>query len=104
MRSIVYSRSGSVDVLRLVERDLPEPGPDEVRVWVAVSGVNPTDWKSRANGPVGFAEVTPNQDGAGTLGSQDDSPTGSEGQAPTKHTVSWPCTRSNNHSLRFRNG
>ena len=67
MRSIVYSQSGSPDVLRLVERDIPEPGPGEVRVRVAVSGVNPTDWKSRANGPMEFAEVTPNQDGAGTV-------------------------------------
>ncbi|MBW4032946.1 MAG: NADPH:quinone reductase [Acidobacteria bacterium] len=67
MRSIVYSQSGSPDVLRLVERDVPEPGPGEVRVRVAVSGVNPTDWKSRANGPMEFAEVTPNQDGAGTV-------------------------------------
>ncbi len=67
MRSIVYSQPGSPDVLRLVERDIPEPGPGEVRVRVAVSGVNPTDWKSRANGPLEFAEVTPNQDGAGTV-------------------------------------
>lgn len=67
MRSIVYSQSGSPDVLRLVERDIPEPGPGEVRVRVAVSGVNPTDWKSRQNGPVEFVEVTPNQDGAGTV-------------------------------------
>ncbi len=67
MRSIVYSQPGSPDVLRLVERDIPEPGPGEVRVRVAVSGVNPTDWKSRANGPMEFAEVTPNQDGAGTV-------------------------------------
>ena len=67
MRSIVYSRSGSSDVLQLVERDIPTPGPGEVRVRVAVSGVNPTDWKSRANGPLEFSEITPNQDGAGTV-------------------------------------
>ena len=38
---------------------------------VAVSGVNPTDWKSRGgNGPgegPAFPEVVPNQDGAGTV-------------------------------------
>jgi NADPH2:quinone reductase len=67
MRSIVYSQPGTPDVLRLVERDIPHPGPGEVRVRIAVSGVNPTDWKSRANGPLEFAEVTPNQDGAGTV-------------------------------------
>ena len=67
MRSIVYSQSGSSDVLQLVEREIPTPGPGEVRVRVAVSGVNPTDWKSRANGPLEFSEITPNQDGAGTV-------------------------------------
>jgi NADPH2:quinone reductase len=67
MRSIVYTQPGSPNVLILVNRDIPEPGPGEVRVRVAVSGVNPTDWKSRQNGPVEFAEVTPNQDGAGTV-------------------------------------
>ena len=67
MRSIIYSQPGTTDVLQLVERATPEPGPSEVRVRVAVSGVNPTDWKSRANGPLEFPEVTPNQDGAGTV-------------------------------------
>lgn len=67
MRSIVYSQPGSPSVLQLVEREIPEPGTGEVRVRVAVSGVNPTDWKSRSNGPVEFDEVTPNQDGAGII-------------------------------------
>ena len=53
----------------MVERDVPEPGAGEVRVRVAVSGVNPTDWKSRSErgGPPAFPEVVPNQDGAGTI-------------------------------------
>ena len=67
MRSIIYSQPGSPDVLQLVEREIPQPGPGEVRVRIAVSGVNPTDWKSRANGQLEFPEVTPNQDGAGTV-------------------------------------
>jgi len=46
MRSIVYTATGPSSVLTLVERDIPEPGPGEVRV--IVSGVNPTDWKRRA--------------------------------------------------------
>jgi NADPH2:quinone reductase len=53
--------------LRLVERPVPEPGPGEVRVAIAVSGVNPTDWKGRRSGPAPFPEVVPNQDGAGTI-------------------------------------
>jgi NADPH:quinone reductase len=56
-------------VLRVVERPIPEPGPGEVRVAVRVSGVNPTDWKSRSGrrGPLPFPELVPNQDGAGTV-------------------------------------
>ena len=67
MRAVVYSERGGPDVLRLVERPVPEPGPGEVRVAVTVSGVNPTDWKGRRSGPQPFAEVVPNQDGAGTI-------------------------------------
>ncbi|MGY1603184.1 NADPH:quinone reductase [Geodermatophilus sp. SYSU D00815] len=67
MRAISYSRSGGPDVLELVERPLPEPGPGEVRVRVAFSGVNPTDWKSRAGTDPGAGGQIPNQDGAGTV-------------------------------------
>ena len=71
MKSIVYRVTGDSSVLELVERPVPEPGPGEVRVNVAVSGVNPTDWKSRVGSKPGddlpFAEISPNQDGAGTV-------------------------------------
>jgi NADPH2:quinone reductase len=71
MRSIVYSQPGDSSVLSLVDRDVQEPGPGEVRVRVVVSGVNPTDWKARAGGTYGdglpFPEITPNQDGAGVV-------------------------------------
>jgi NADPH2:quinone reductase len=70
MRSIVYTESGDASVLQLVERDVPAPGPGEVRVRVVVSGVNPTDWKSRrgsGSGAGGGAEFVPNQDGAGVI-------------------------------------
>ncbi len=71
MKSIVYRTTGDPSVLELVDRPVPEPGPGEVRVSIAVSGVNPTDWKSRTGTRPGedlpFAEVTPNQDGAGTV-------------------------------------
>ena len=76
MKSVVYSRTGDPSVLQLVNREVTEPGPGEVRVRIVVSGVNPTDWKSRrgfgagapksAPGPP-FPEVTPNQDGAGVV-------------------------------------
>src|SRR6059036_31202 len=67
MRAIVYSQSGGSEVLRPVERPIPEPGLGELRVEVRVSGVNPTDWKQRRGGPGAFSEVVPNQDGAGTV-------------------------------------
>jgi NADPH:quinone reductase len=64
----VYSETGGPEVLRLVDRDVPEPGAGEVRVRVSVSGVNPTDWKARSRGEAPpFPEVVPNQDGAGTI-------------------------------------
>ena len=67
MRAISYSRPGGPDVLELVERPVPEPGPGEVRVRVAFSGVNPTDWKSRSTADPGPGGKIPNQDGAGTI-------------------------------------
>ncbi|MCG8915243.1 NADPH:quinone reductase [Actinokineospora sp. PR83] len=69
MKAIVYRDNGGPEVLELVDRDLPEPGPGEVRVRVAVSGVNPTDWKTRAGAtnPKLFPEVTPHLDGAGVV-------------------------------------
>ncbi len=70
MRAVVYSQTGGPDVMRLVDRPLPEPGPGDVRVRVAVSGVNPTDWKSRRGGAPGELvdpAAVPNQDGAGTV-------------------------------------
>lgn len=68
MRAVVYAEPGPSSVLALADREPGEPGPAEVRVRIAVSGVNPTDWKARAgNRPTQFAEVVPNQDGAGVV-------------------------------------
>lgn len=68
MRAIVYSQSGPSSVLGLADREPGTPGPNEVRVRIAVSGVNPTDWKARAGSrPLEFEEVVPNQDGAGVV-------------------------------------
>jgi NADPH2:quinone reductase len=68
MRAVTYSETGPSTVLRLVARDLPEPGPGEVRVRLLRAGVNPTDWKLRANGMNGeYDEVAPGQDGSGIV-------------------------------------
>lgn len=79
MRSIVYSRTGDSSVLSLVEREPAQPDRGEVRVRVAVSGVNPTDWKSRAgSGARSSAEIVPNQDGAGVVDAVGEGVTGLE--------------------------
>ena len=70
MRSITYAAPGDSSVLHLVEREVPDPRAGEVRVRVHVSGVNPTDWKTRSGTGsvrVAAAETVPNQDGAGTV-------------------------------------
>ncbi|CUR55286.1 NADPH:quinone reductase [metagenome] len=69
MRAIVYRSTGGPDVLSLETRDVPMPAPHEVLVEVHVSGVNPTDWKSRS-GATATGDSTarvPNQDGAGVI-------------------------------------
>jgi NADPH2:quinone reductase len=70
MRAARYERTGPAsDVIEIGEVATPEPGPGEVRVRVAFSGVNPTDWKSRAGstGGVNGDFQIPNQDGSGTI-------------------------------------
>ena len=71
MKAIVYTETGDPSVLQLVDREPTAPAPGEVRVRVVVSGVNPTDWKSRRGPGPGqsppFPQVTPNQDGAGVI-------------------------------------
>jgi NADPH2:quinone reductase len=68
-RAIAYSRHGDASVLELVERPIAEPAAGEVRIRMAVSGVNPTDWKSRRGSygvPISDMTVA-NHDGAGVV-------------------------------------
>jgi NADPH2:quinone reductase len=67
VRAIVYTENGGPEVLELVDRPVPEPAPGEVRVRVAVSGVNPTDWKSRSATPPPDGGQVPHHDGAGVV-------------------------------------
>ncbi|KQP57262.1 NADPH:quinone reductase [Agreia sp. Leaf283] len=71
MRAVTYDHTGDSSVLTLTEREPVEPEVGEVRVRVVVSGVNPTDWKSRAGAGAGSgpfdAPKVPNQDGAGVV-------------------------------------
>jgi NADPH2:quinone reductase len=69
MRAAFYEQTGASDVIQVGELAAPEPGPGEVRVRVAFSGVNPTDWKSRSGttGGVNGDFQIPNQDGSGVI-------------------------------------
>lgn len=70
MRAITYSQPGPSSVLELGEREVAEPGAGEVRVRIVVSGVNPTDWKSRKGSstiPLEPQLTVPNQDGSGIV-------------------------------------
>jgi NADPH2:quinone reductase len=67
MLAVVYESTGPAGVLRVGEIPTPDPGPGEVRVRLAVSGVNPTDWKSRSAGTLAGDFQIPNQDGAGRI-------------------------------------
>jgi NADPH2:quinone reductase len=71
MLAAFYTRKGAArDVLSVGEQPTPVPGPGEVRVRLAASGVNPSDWKSRAgtSSPVMTDPlVIPHSDGAGVI-------------------------------------
>jgi len=69
MRVAWYDRTGPAhEVLQLGDWPDPQPGPGEVRVRVAVSGANPSDWKTRSGvRPLMFPRVIPHSDGAGTI-------------------------------------
>jgi NADPH2:quinone reductase len=68
MLAAIYRTSGDSGALAVTEVTTPEPGPGEVRVQIAISGVNPTDWKAlRAAETPAWGFAVPNQDGAGTI-------------------------------------
>jgi len=70
MRAAFYERNGTArEVLQVGEVDTPRPGPDEVRVKLVTSGVNPSDVKSRqgTTRKIAFPRVIPHSDGAGVI-------------------------------------
>ena len=70
MKAALYRAYGSsADALRVEDVDRPEPGPGHVRVRMQVSGINPTDWKSRSGAtprPIADFQI-PHHDGAGVI-------------------------------------
>ena len=73
MKTVSYTEFGPAEtVLKLGEMDRPAPGPGEVLVRLAYSGVNPSDAKARAGGRPGvpkppFPVIIPHSDGAGVI-------------------------------------
>ncbi len=70
MKAAWYERTGPAgEVLTIGELPSPSPGPGEVLVKVMLSGVNPSDVKSRAGGrgPMAFPRIVPHSDGAGVI-------------------------------------
>lgn len=48
MKAIIFDRFGGPEVLRLAEVDVPDPGPDQIRLRVRAAGVNQLDFKIRS--------------------------------------------------------
>jgi NADPH2:quinone reductase len=69
MKAIWYERNGAArDVLQWGDLPDPQPGPGEVRVRLHASGLNPSDWKTRAGSrPMVAPLVVPHSDGAGVI-------------------------------------
>ena len=70
MRAAFYERNGPArEVIQCGEIDTPRPGPGEVRVRLATSGVNPSDVKARAGSTrkIAYPRVVPHSDGAGEI-------------------------------------
>jgi NADPH2:quinone reductase len=71
MKAAWYETQGPArDVLVVGEMPDPEPGPAEVRIRVAASGINPGDVKKRQDAfgyGMPYPRVIPHSDGAGTI-------------------------------------
>jgi NADPH:quinone reductase len=73
MRAVTYAEFGpAAQVLSVADLPDPAPGPGEVKVALAYSGVNPSDVKARAGARPGvtkppFPLICPHSDGAGTI-------------------------------------
>jgi NADPH:quinone reductase len=72
MRAATFTHTGPArDVLHVGDVPTPELGPNDVRVRIATSGVNPSDVKRRGAPPPGkpaeFPVVIPHSDGAGII-------------------------------------
>lgn len=70
MRAAYYETNGAArDVLRVGDIETPSPGPGEVRIRIAASGVNPSDVKAREGRTrkIAFPRVIPHSDAGGII-------------------------------------
>ncbi len=72
MRAAWYERKGAArEVLQVGTLPIPEPGSGEVRVRIAVSGINPSDTKGRGvrrgQTEMLYPRIIPHQDGSGII-------------------------------------
>lgn len=76
MRAAWFERVGPArEVLQIGMLSTPQPGPGEVLVRVAVSGINPHDTKKRSGWtgrPLAAARIVPHADGAGIIAAAGD--------------------------------
>jgi len=70
MKAVQYERCGpAAEVFRVADIAKPAPGPGEVQVRMTLSGINPTDWKSRSGAtprPIDGFQI-PHHDGTGVI-------------------------------------
>jgi NADPH:quinone reductase-like Zn-dependent oxidoreductase len=66
---VVVSKRGAPDVLQIIEEDLPEPAPNEVRIKVLAAGVSAYDVMLRSRSFPGFPKVpySPGEDVVGVV-------------------------------------
>jgi NADPH:quinone reductase-like Zn-dependent oxidoreductase len=67
-RAVAIREPGGPEVLDVIERDVPEPGPGEVRIAVKAASVNPSDVATRLRGVDGVPPPwVPGWDAAGVV-------------------------------------
>jgi NADPH:quinone reductase len=67
-RAVAIAEPGGLEVLEVIERDVPEPGPGEVRIAVKAASVNPSDIATRLRGVDGVPPPwVPGWDAAGVV-------------------------------------
>lgn len=67
-KAVTYSTWGGYDVIKIAERDVRSPGPEEIRIKVRAAAINPTDILMRDPGYRDTPPpVTPGMDAAGVV-------------------------------------